>query len=100
MVILRTLPTFILKHLSITENTRKIETVSKKPLFLVLSYRGPLSLQTRTKLKKKYLGLYLRVRTNYQTLIVLKTAFKKNVYLMSITNFSMNSAINHTMVNV
>ena len=32
-------------------------TVPKKPLFLALSYLGPLSLQTRTKLGKSLKGI-------------------------------------------
>ena len=35
----------------------KVITVSKKTLFLVLPYLGPLSLQTRTKLKKSLKGI-------------------------------------------
>ena len=61
----------------------KVITVPKTPLFLALSYLGPLSLQTRTKLGK-YLKvfsivgnytLYLRVKTNQQMLLVLKIEF-------------------------
>ena len=50
----------------------KVITVPKKTLFLVLSYLGPLSLQTRTKLRKSLKGilncckyrLCLKVKTN------------------------------------
>ena len=35
----------------------KVVTVPKKPLFLVLLYLGPLSLQTRTKLGKSLKGI-------------------------------------------
>ena len=35
----------------------KVITVPKKTLFLVLSYLGPLSLQTRTKLRKSIKGI-------------------------------------------
>ena len=33
-------------------------TVPKKPLFLVLSYLGPLSLQTRTNIRKSLKGIF------------------------------------------
>ena len=35
----------------------KVLTVPKKPLCLVLPYLGPLSLQTRTKLRKTFKGI-------------------------------------------
>ena len=35
----------------------KMITVPRKPLFLVLSYLGPLSLQTRIKLRKQVKGI-------------------------------------------
>ena len=35
----------------------KVTTLPKKPLFLVLAYLGPLSLQTRTKLRKSLKGI-------------------------------------------
>ena len=37
----------------------KVIVVPKKPLFLVLSYLGPLSLETRTKLRKCIKGIFI-----------------------------------------
>ena len=58
----------------------KVITVPKKTLFLVLPYVGPLSLQTRTKLRKSLkdilncckFQILLKVKTNWQKLFVWK----------------------------
>ena len=61
----------------------KVITMPKKTLFLLLLYLGPLSLQTRTKLR----------------LFVLKIVFARNLHLVSFINFSVDSAMNPIMVN-
>ena len=55
-VILRPLSIIVLKRFWIT-NIEKVITVPKKPLFLVLPYLGPLTLETRTKVKKIHEGI-------------------------------------------
>ena len=65
----------------------KVITVPKKTLFLVLPYLGPLSLQTRTKLRKSLkdilncckLKIQLKVKTNQQRFFVLKIVFPRNL---------------------
>ena len=66
-------------------------TVPQKTLFLVLSCLGPLSLQTRAKLRKslKYLfnccklQIVFKSQNNQLTLFVLKIAFQKILHLVS-----------------
>ena len=85
----------------------KVITVPKKTLFLVLPYLGPLSLQTRTKLRKSLkdilncckLKIQLKVKTNQQRFFVLKIVFPRNLHLVSSINFSVDSAMNPIMVN-
>ena len=57
--------------------------VPQNPLILVLSCLGPLSLQTRTKLRNSLKGLfnYCKLQiTNYLTLFVLRIAFQKKLH--------------------
>ena len=58
-VILKTLLRTVLNCFWITniEYEEKVKTVPKKTLFLVLTYLGPLSLQTTTKLRKSLKGI-------------------------------------------
>ena len=75
--------------------------VPKKPLFLVLLYLRPLSLQTRTRLRKSLKAfliarsyrLCLRVKIIYQTPFLLKITFPKNLHLVSFINFIAESAM-------
>ena len=59
MVILKTLSRTVLSCFWITniKHEEKVKTVPKKTLFLVLTYLGPLSLQTTTKLRKSLKGI-------------------------------------------
>ena len=82
------------------------EKVPKELLFLVLPYLGPLSLQSKTKLRKFLNGIlnccksqiFFRVKTNEQTLLFLKISFQKNLHLVSFMNFIVDSAKNPIML--
>ena len=104
----------------------KVVTAPKKPLFLALLYLEPLSLQTRFKLRKSFKGilncwdtsinlehntiavfstgvnyiLCLWVKKNTQTVFALKIACQKNLNLVSLLNYSVDSAMNPIMMNV
>ena len=66
----------------------KVITVPKKPLFLVLPYLGPLSLQTRTKLRKSlkailnYCKLHIvsKSQNKLAKAFVLKIVFPRNLH--------------------
>ena len=75
----------------------------QNPLILVLSCLGPLSLQTRTKLRNSLKGLfnYCKLQiTNYLTLFVLRIAFQKKLHLVPFLAFRVDSAMNPIMVNI
>ena len=86
----------------------KVINVPRKSLLLILPYLGPLSLQTRTELRKPLrdilncckLQIVFKSQNKLQTLFVLKIAFQKNLHLVSFISFSVYSAINTIMVNV
>ena len=85
----------------------KVITVPKKTLFLVLPYLGPLSLQTRTKLRKSLKGILncckLLIVLKSQNKLVKDFRFKDRIHkeLTSsvVINFSVDSAMNPVMVN-
>ena len=85
----------------------KVVTVPKKILFLVLPYLGPLSLQTRTKLRKSLKGILncckLLIVLKSQNKLVKDFRFKDRIHkeLTSgvVINFSVDSAMNPVMVN-
>ena len=70
-------------------------------MFLDLPYLGPLSLQTRTKLRTYFIAILnccklqivFKSQNKLANLFVLKTAFPKNLDLLSFIN-SVDSAIN------
>ena len=80
----------------------------KKRLFLVLTYLGPLSLQTRTKLRKSLkvilncckLQIVFKSENKLGTLFILNIAFQKNLHLVSFINLNVDSAMNPIMMNV
>ena len=78
--ILRTLFIIVIKSLWITNNRiqEKVITVPKKTLFLVLPYLGPLSLQTRTKLRKSLKGILncCKLQTVFKSQDKLAKAFR------------------------
>ena len=85
----------------------KLIAVPKKTLFLVLSYLGPLSLQTRTKLRKSLKGILncckLQIVFKSQNKLAKTFRFKDRI-LKELTsgvvyNFSVDSAMNPIMVN-
>ena len=84
----------------------KVITVPKKPLFLVLDHLEPLSLQTRTKLRKFLEGilncckLLILLKSQNKVANALKIAFQKNLHLGLFINFSADSAMNHNILNV
>ena len=85
----------------------KVITVPKKTLLLVLPYLGPLSLQTRTKLKKSLKGILncCKLQILFKSQNKSAKAFRfedripKDLHLVSSINFSVGSAINPIMVN-
>ena len=80
----------------------------KKPLFLVYPYVGPLSLQTRIKLRKSLKEIYIccKLQIVFKSQNKLANAFRfkdripKELNLVSFINFSMDSAMNPIMMNV
>ena len=82
-------------------------TVPKKTLFSVLPYLGPLSLQTRTKLRKSLKGILncckLQIVFKSQNKLAKAFRFKdripKELTSGVFINFSVDSAMNPIMVN-
>ena len=85
-----------------------VPTVEKKPLRLVLSYLGTISLRTRTKLQKSikrvlnYINyrLFLKDKINSLTIFALKTLFPKFSYQVWFVSFSVDYAMNTITENV
>ena len=85
-----------------------VPTVEKKPLRLVLSYLGTISLRTRTKLQKSikrvlnYINyrLFLKDKINSLTIFALKTIFPKFSYQVWFVSFSVDYAMNTITENV
>ena len=83
-------------------------TIEKKPLVLVLPYLGPISLQTRTKLKKSLknilnyckLQIVFKNKTRLATNFISRIGFPKILLLVSFINFSIDFAVSLIMVNV
>ena len=81
----------------------KVLTVPKKPLFSVLTYLGPLSLQTRTKLRKSLRGILncCKLQIVFKIENKLANAFHfKDRIPEEFINFNVNSAMNPMMINV
>ena len=82
-------------------------TVPKKTLFLVLPYLGPLSLQTKTKLRNSLKGILncckLQIVFKSQNKLAKAFRFKdripKELTSGALINFSVDSAINIVMTN-
>ena len=80
---------------------KKVPTVEKKRLLLVLPYLGVISLQTRTKLQQAIKGvlncckleILLNVKPSFSILSDLKTLYPKILYLKLFINFSVASAV-------
>ena len=99
-----------LKHFWITniEYKKKVITVPKKPLFLVLLYLRPLSLQTRIKLRNSLKGILtcckLQIVFKRQNKLANAFRFKdcipKELTFDLVFNFTVDSAMNSVMVNV
>ena len=85
----------------------KVITVPKKTLFLVLPYLRPLSLQTRTKLRKPLKSILncckLKIVFKSQNKLAKAFRFKecipKELNLVPSINFSVDSAMNPIMLN-
>ena len=83
-------------------------TIEKKSLVLVLPYLGPISLQTRTKLKKSLknilnyckLQIVFKNKTRLATNFISRIGFPKILLLVSFINFSIDFAMSPIMVNV
>ena len=79
----------------------------KKTLLLVYSYLGPLSLQTRTKLRKSLkdilncckLQIVFKSQNKLAKTFRFKDRIPKELNLVSSINFSVDSAMNPIMVN-
>ena len=81
----------------------KVLTVPKKLLFSVLTYFGPLSLQTRTKLRKSLRGILncCKLQIVFKTENKLANAFHfKDRIPEEFISFNVNSAMNPIMMNV
>ena len=102
--ILITLLKIVLKCFWIRE---KVITVPKKTLFLDLPYLGPLSLQTRNKLRKSLKSIFncckLQIVFKSQNKLAkafrLKDGIPKNLHLVASIIFSVDSAMNPIIVN-
>ena len=85
----------------------KVITVPKKTLFLDLPYLGPLSLQTRNKLRKSLKSIFncckLQIVFKSQNKLAkafrLKDRIPKNLHLVASIIFSVDSAMNPIIVN-
>ena len=83
-------------------------TVEKKPLVLVLPYLGSISLQTRAKLKKSLknilncckLQIVFKNKTKLGNNFLWGIGLPKILLLVSLINFSVDSAMSPIMVNV
>ena len=89
----------------VKETTLRVE---KKLLVLVFPYLGSISLQTRTKLKKSLknilncckLQLVFKNKTRLGNNFISRIVFPNILLLVSFTNFSVDSAMSPTMLNV
>ena len=88
---------------------KKVIIVTKKPLFLALPYLRPLSLQTRTKLRKSLKGILnfckLQIVFNCQNKLASAFRFKDQIPKELTSDFvykfrCVDSAMNPIMVNV
>ena len=87
---------------------KKVPTVEKKPLGLVLPYFGNISLQTRTKLQKSNkvvlncskLQVIFKSQINSVIIFALKTLFPKFLHQVWFISFSVDYAMNPITENV
>ena len=93
LVILRTLSIKHLKRFSIVNFEFTKNNSPKKPLFLVFTYLGPLSLQTRTKLRKSFRGILICCK--YQIVFKSQNKLSNSNYIRTHNRLVRKRTLNH-----